>query len=74
MVRRKKRVSRFLYSMTPNVVKHEKKTLDYKRKVPPITRSSFAPTLYCKMETKPDAFFSLRIDSTTYVLVRRMIS
>ena len=73
MGRRKKRVSRFLYSMTPNDVKNEKKTLDYKGKVPQITRSTFAPTLYCKKEKKTGAFFSLRIDSTTYVLVRRTI-
>ena len=46
-----------LYSMTPNVVKHEKKTLDYKGKVPPITRSIFAPTLYCKMGKKLVHFF-----------------
>ena len=44
LVRRKKRVCRFFYSITPNVVEREKKTLDYKGKVPPITKLSYAPT------------------------------
>ena len=46
--------------MTPNVVEHEKKTLDYKGKVPPITKSSSAPThaQYLIVEWKKnDEFF-----------------
>ena len=67
MVRRKKRVCRFFYSITPNVFEREKKTLDYKGKVTPITKSPSAPThaQYLIVEwKKKDEFFLLRIESS----------
>ena len=60
LVRRKKRVSRFLSSMTANIVEHGKKTLVYKAKVHPITKSSFAPThtsYYQSLVKKMHQFF-----------------